>query len=221
MRKGFTLIELLVVIAIIAILAAILFPVFAKAREKARTASCQSNLKQLALAVLMYSQDYDELWPLGYRAAASGEWDNVLGRTCGRWAAWWTSIFPYVKNAQVYSCPSNRGAVDYSYNPWVMYRGYGPPLVSAQAQVTHPSETILLYDAWAATRPCGYPLGTVASGPNCRARACGRYNGRAYAPRHNDGGVVAFCDGHVKWLRDGTWNRYPEHYNKYWRKSRD
>ena len=63
MRRGFTLIELLVVIAIIAILAAILFPVFAKAREKARSASCESNLKQISLAVLMYAQDYDEKFP--------------------------------------------------------------------------------------------------------------------------------------------------------------
>ena len=73
MRRGFTLIELLVVIAIIAILAAILFPVFAKAREKARQASCQSNLKQLALACLMYAQDYDEHftgWLVRVRAAA-------------------------------------------------------------------------------------------------------------------------------------------------------
>ncbi|MBC7289450.1 MAG: DUF1559 domain-containing protein, partial [Armatimonadetes bacterium] len=87
MRKGFTLIELLVVIAIIAILAAILFPVFARAREKARQASCMSNLKQLALAMLMYAQDYDENLPLSL--TAPGDWWNDT---------WKARISPYVKN---------------------------------------------------------------------------------------------------------------------------
>src|ERR671914_167689 len=88
--KGFTLIELLVVIAIIAILAAILFPVFARARENARRASCQSNLKQLGLGIMQYSQDYDErLVHTGYDEAS-----------------WRIRIFPYVKSAQIYFCPS-------------------------------------------------------------------------------------------------------------------
>ena len=82
-RTGFTLIELLVVIAIIAILAAILFPVFARAREKARTASCQSNLKQLASGCIMYMQDYDECYPQVYPVSG--------------WA-WDDTIFPYVKS---------------------------------------------------------------------------------------------------------------------------
>ena len=95
-RAGFTLIELLVVIAIIAILAAILFPVFAQAREKARQAACLSNCKQMALAVQQYTQDYDELLPI------SG--DNAQCR--GRWQ--W-QIFPYVKNEQVFTCPNISG----------------------------------------------------------------------------------------------------------------
>src|SRR5438309_7840989 len=91
--SGFTLIELLVVIAIIAILAAILFPVFAQAREKARQAACLSNCKQMALGVMQYTQDYDELLPvIG---------DN--GQCRGRWQ--W-QIFPYVKNGQVFTCPN-------------------------------------------------------------------------------------------------------------------
>src|SRR5438093_7197885 len=102
-RNGFTLIELLVVIAIIAILAAILFPVFAQAREKARAASCLSNLKQLSLGMLMYSQDYDETfpewrWDLHYK---DGSFSKNNGTT-----VWWNAIYPYVKNAKVYTCPS-------------------------------------------------------------------------------------------------------------------
>ena len=89
MRKGFTLIELLVVIAIIAILAAILFPVFAKAREKARQASCESNLKQLALGMLMYAQDYDEKLPANWGPAC---WPT--GLKTGLW--WYAAVYPYV-----------------------------------------------------------------------------------------------------------------------------
>lgn len=100
MRRAFTLIELLVVIAIIAILAAILFPVFAQARDKARSAACLSNTKQLALGVIQYTQDYDELLPVaGYNAQCRGRW---------QW-----QIFPYVKNQQVFTCPN------ISQRPWV------------------------------------------------------------------------------------------------------
>jgi len=93
-RQGFTLIELLVVIAIIAILAAILFPVFARAREKARQASCTSNVKQLVLGVLMYCTDYDERFPYSTPGCVAG-----LGTQQG--APWWASTGPYVKNGQV------------------------------------------------------------------------------------------------------------------------
>jgi len=111
MRKGFTLIELLVVIAIIAILAAILFPVFARAREKARQASCQSNLKQMALGVLMYAQDYDEGLPVGVRTTES--------TPASLW--WYDIVQPYVKNQQILACPSqpkslNNGTLGYGIN---------------------------------------------------------------------------------------------------------
>ncbi|BDI28443.1 hypothetical protein CCAX7_004940 [Capsulimonas corticalis] len=99
MRKGFTLIELLVVIAIIAILAAILFPVFAKAREKARQASCASNLKQLGLGVMQYVQDNDEIYPVG-RSFASNDRSVPF-------ANWGQQIYPYVKSTGVYKCPDD------------------------------------------------------------------------------------------------------------------
>ena len=101
-RQGFTLIELLVVIAIIAILAAILFPVFARARENARRASCQSNLKQMGIGAMQYSQDYDEticpslLNDAGYTDAQSPSFVDLLQ--------------PYVKSLQIFSCPSTTGS---------------------------------------------------------------------------------------------------------------
>ena len=99
-RRAFTLIELLVVIAIIAILAAILFPVFAQARDKARSTACLSNTKQLALGVMQYAQDYDETLPVaGYNAQCRGRW---------QW-----QIYPYVKNQQVFTCPN------ISQQPWL------------------------------------------------------------------------------------------------------
>lgn len=97
-RKGFTLIELLVVIAIIAILAAILFPVFAQAREKARAISCLSNMKQIGLGQLMYSQDYDEQFTCGI-LPLSGPGFMGIG--------WAGQMYPYVKNAQLFKCPND------------------------------------------------------------------------------------------------------------------
>ena len=112
-KRGFTLIELLVVIAIIAILASILFPVFARARENARRASCQSNMKQIGLGIMQYTQDYDERLP-GTTYGGSG-----IGQT-GGWAYYTSfpataggynmalgSIYPYVKSTQIYVCPSD------------------------------------------------------------------------------------------------------------------
>jgi prepilin-type N-terminal cleavage/methylation domain-containing protein/prepilin-type processing-associated H-X9-DG protein len=96
--KGFTLIELLVVIAIIAILAAILFPVFAQARDKARSATCLSNLKQMALGLRMYAQDYDDLYP-PHRLGTGAKYPQLY--------TWKAAIFPYLKNIDFQRCPSN------------------------------------------------------------------------------------------------------------------
>jgi prepilin-type N-terminal cleavage/methylation domain-containing protein/prepilin-type processing-associated H-X9-DG protein len=185
-RRGFTLIELLVVIAIIAILAAILFPVFAKAREKARQTSCLSNLKQIGLAVLQYAQDYDERTPLIYFGATSGYlWPN--GTTSpGMWMA---AVYPYVKNTQLMNCPSS----PYKWNGGYIGLGFSYPINNAIA---------------------GQSLGSIVLPTQCVMNICGDYywsdgtnNGDgittrpAVVARHNDGTNAAMCDGHAKWLK--------------------
>src|SRR5215218_3224774 len=106
-RRGFTLIELLVVIAIIAILAAILFPVFAQAREKARQATCLSNCKQIGLASNMYVQDYDETFPGHNWPSGEGVHKLPDGRTFQGHVGWPLLFYPYVKNLSVFTCPSD------------------------------------------------------------------------------------------------------------------
>ena len=110
-HNGFTLIELLVVIAIIAILAAILFPVFAQARAKARQASCASNLKQLGLGMLMYVQDYDERFPFG-----GWQPNTAAGNTDNTWE-WQNTIAPYIKSKGVYACPESTDLDEDPANP--------------------------------------------------------------------------------------------------------
>lgn len=201
-RKGFTLIELLVVIAIIAILAAILFPVFARARENARRSSCQSNLKQVGLGILQYTQDYDETYPLEGRAVPS-ELNNITG--------WAYVIQPYIKSEQLYQCPSDMtpppnnpthperatspiGYADYWYNFNMGGNGSGGGV--SIASITYPSNTILNGDG---------------DGSNTNAATYSRSTARASAggAKHLEGANYAFTDGHVKWLKpervlDGT-----------------
>jgi prepilin-type N-terminal cleavage/methylation domain-containing protein/prepilin-type processing-associated H-X9-DG protein len=109
-RQGFTLIELLVVIAIIAILAAILFPVFAQAREKARQTSCLTNLKQIGTGLAMYLQDYDDVFPFNWFGRAPDVWwlsRPETGTGAGLAYKWMDAIYPYVKNEQIFTCPSD------------------------------------------------------------------------------------------------------------------
>ncbi len=204
---GFTLIELLVVIAIIAILAAILFPVFARARENARRASCQSNLKQLALGLLQYTQDYDE--KLSYVEMQLGS----DGMTTANFILWTDVIQPYTKSFQLIRCPSstkNNAPADPAGRPAVLnanlsygaasganpespyaftHEAYnGPP--TAIAQFTHASETLLMGDRNDIVGTYAYFLAP-------------RDLSNPYAPGalHLTGGNMAFVDGHVKWMR--------------------
>lgn len=201
-RNGFTLIELLVVIAIIAILAAILFPVFAKAREKARQTSCASNMKQLALAFNMYSQDYDETMPVvsSYDVA---NWQNADVVTGVNWAR---AISTYVKSDKMLVCPTvggNSTVIDTNHPSLdVTYFANGVLLGKASAAVTKPSETILLEDGSGVVSGHCYSFpyfadntSTIMTGFSQAAGVTGNWY------PHSDGANIAYADGHVKWLK--------------------
>jgi prepilin-type N-terminal cleavage/methylation domain-containing protein/prepilin-type processing-associated H-X9-DG protein len=200
-RNGFTLIELLVVIAIIAILAAILFPVFAQAREKARQTTCVSNLKQIGTGLMMYVQDYDERYPIFSFASCYPGYDAI----------WTTEIMPYTKNERVFVCPS----IDPPYSTtngvargakWVAgtcpggvptsYMMTGYMTNRGQAEIPAVADQVYIFDGvggsnlWAATQVCGAVRGSAeARGWICR-----------FLMAHNDGSSVLFADGHAKWV---------------------
>jgi len=198
-RGGFTLIELLVVIAVIAILAAILFPVFAQAREKARQATCQSNLKQIGNAVTMYTQDYDETMPNSGSSGNSGDVTGILQ--------------PYTKQQfgqGIWKCPSHGTLTaqsgwtsSYGYNwqyllaagpdyPHSDYNGFSNPGVPLSF-LSRPTETICFMDD---TAPQGnVNLWSYVVRPNDTVNNDGM--GRPHF-RHQGMADVLFCDGHVK-----------------------
>ncbi len=196
MRRGFTLIELLVVIAIIAILAAILFPVFARAREKARQASCQSNLKQLGLAFLMYVQDYDE-------RVCSLCTNGLLGQQCYVWV-----LQPYVKNDQIFSCPTdNYDRIDWSSYNLSIGRLNGRSYGMNNRFNTRPK--ISVFEAPAQVLALADTTGTDWSGSIGSHGWGWRY---PYA-RHIEGANVVYLDGHAKWNR-ADW--FPGHLSEWY-----
>ena len=201
-RPGFTLIELLVVIAIIAILAAILFPVFARAREAARGTSCRSNLKQLGSAIQMYTQDYDELMPIERTTNPSTSVIQILD--------------PYIKSKGVHDCPSQsvkstvayNGERSYSYNTWALSN-------QSLAAIQNVSETVCIADstpnpgqgAWMLFRPSNGRRLDLVNGtatPTWGAGATQGYTQLNFAERHSDMGNVLWADGHVKSMKYET-----------------
>jgi prepilin-type N-terminal cleavage/methylation domain-containing protein/prepilin-type processing-associated H-X9-DG protein len=232
--KGFTLIELLVVIAIISILAAILFPVFARARENARRASCMSNLKQIGLGIIQYTQDYDEKYPQTYTYDSPSQ-------------IWYTSIWPYVKSAQVFQCPSDSSTtgaknsymvtsatysaaalfvVSYGYN----YRiGREGSTTTSLSSIASPSTLVMLSDAGSKVGADGIVTESspvkvggfmflVDHGYSTGVAALLEGNNSDYvgpAIRHLGTVNIAFADGHVKTMKansfyyDNSWQMNP------------
>jgi prepilin-type N-terminal cleavage/methylation domain-containing protein/prepilin-type processing-associated H-X9-DG protein len=225
-RKGFTLIELLVVIAIIAILASILFPVFARARENARRSSCSSNMKQIGLGLLQYAQDYDEKNPaVSYGTNGDGQSNPATTSPSYKWM---DAIFPYVKSEQLFVCPSDSKNLPYiqyqkltapasNYGSYCMstaywggtfggYDGgsYHNPNAAALAQIADPSGTVFILESEStltssATRGPGSGWRDIAANPTVATSATDGVPGFRYTvARHLETTNVLYCDGHVK-----------------------
>ena len=218
-RRAFTLIELLVVIAIIAILAAILFPVFAQAREKARAVSCLSNMKQLGTAFTMYLQDFDEKVLPRYEACPS------TGPTDKTQRLWTNTLQPYVKNKQIFICPSasntfyadqwtqwdstidvhnTRGFPSIGYNQTISGWYYptsacGDMILPTLAIIDSPAKNVMFSESVpgdVAGGYRGYLFGNTGLDVPYTATSAG-----SIGARHNQGTNLSFFDGHAKWFK--------------------
>jgi prepilin-type N-terminal cleavage/methylation domain-containing protein/prepilin-type processing-associated H-X9-DG protein len=204
MRRGFTLIELLVVIAIIAILAAILFPVFAKAREKARQASCESNIKQLCLGMLMYVQDYDERFPFEVYCNQPG-FPNMCWDVYMHYFNDNGFIMPYIKNTAIWNCPSQDAPNGYygQNGCWQPAYGYNKQLARvSDAKLTYAAQIVLFADSYG-IRWFPYTQAGACCGSNAWHHRIGQsaQAGEGADGPHNEGANIGFADGHVKWMK--------------------
>jgi prepilin-type N-terminal cleavage/methylation domain-containing protein/prepilin-type processing-associated H-X9-DG protein len=212
-KNAFTLIELLVVIAIIAILAAILFPVFAQARAKARQAACFSNIRQLGLAALMYAQDYDE-HPVP-TSISMGQ--PIPGYTWYADVAYWPMLLlPYVKSTAVYNCP-NAPYTPIPWGPGIEWKCYAfnnhysnrisaaSPTVRPIGAITYPAELAIMVDS----------PGVSLLWVNEFIRVP-QPGGRSTWPNHQGGANMAFADGHAKWTHANTYVGKTDVGNKMW-----
>jgi prepilin-type N-terminal cleavage/methylation domain-containing protein/prepilin-type processing-associated H-X9-DG protein len=199
-RSGFTLIELLVVIAIIAILAAILFPVFARARENARRSSCQSNLKQIGLGVMQYTQDYDEKLPRSFANAQSSSCPAADRRPNND--TLWFQLEPYLKSTQVLVCPSFTGATptrSYGYNYIHLGDGCAAGSVRSLASIAEVAQTIMMTDQVGANTDWAYSArywlrnDSTATWANHSGSTSGDVD-----DRHLETVNTLWVDGHVK-----------------------
>jgi prepilin-type N-terminal cleavage/methylation domain-containing protein/prepilin-type processing-associated H-X9-DG protein len=194
-KTAFTLIELLVVIAIIGILAALLFPVFGRARENARRSTCQNNLKQIGLSIQQYTRDYDDRLPMALPGV--GGW--VYYTAARNFDPSRGSIYPYLRNTQIFVCPSDAAGSSskdsYALNSCLSVNGSasGSKVAKSLASFNESSRWMLLSEEGSpADRSLSTDDGFQLLAP---------VGSNDFSARHLDGSNVAFLDGHVKWYR--------------------